>query len=110
MKKHESHQGPLQDEFAHIRFPDLGPVHEGVFAVAEEGHEDVDLVLVGYQEMGAEQVGDDELSRRSQRLALAIGIIRSLLFREEAYPTPSGPRFVRQDHIVATPQPREEAG
>ncbi len=86
MKEHESHQGPLQDEFPYIRFPDLGPVHEGVFAVAEEGHEDVDLVLVGYQEMGAEEVGDDELSRRSQRLALAIGIIRSLFSRGGGLP------------------------
>ncbi len=79
MKKHEGHQGPLHDEFPYIWFSDLGPVHEGVFAVAEEGHEYVDLVLVGYQEMGAQEVGDDQLSRRSHRLALTIGMITGLL-------------------------------
>lgn len=108
MKKHKGHQGPLHDEFAHIRFPDLGPVHEGVFAVAEEGHEDVDLVLVGYQEVGAEEVGNDELSRTSQMLALAVGMIGAFHFGKP-YPTSSGPRLVCQDHVVATPQSREEA-
>jgi hypothetical protein len=74
MEEDESHQRPLHDEFAHIRFPDLGPVHEGVFAVAEEGHEDVELVLVAGQEVGAEEEGDDQLIERREVSALIFSL------------------------------------
>jgi hypothetical protein len=47
MEQHECHDRPLHEEFADVRLADFGPVHEGVFAEAEEGHEDVEFVLVG---------------------------------------------------------------
>ena len=61
MEQHKGRPCPLEQQFPYIWLSDARPIHEGVFAEAEEGHEDVKFVLVGCEEVGAEEVGNDKL-------------------------------------------------
>ena len=127
MEEDKGGERALHDEFAHVRFPDLGPVHKGVFAVAEEGHEDVEFVLVAGQEVGAEEEGDDQLIWKGGEWSVFFTLYcgrrcrggrdggkrrgeGTSIQRKRTYQGPDSSRTIFQDHVVATPEAGEEAG
>lgn len=46
---------------ADVGFADAGPVHEGVFAQADQGEDGVERVLLGGEAVDADGEGEDEL-------------------------------------------------
>jgi hypothetical protein len=60
-KHEERHSGACSEKPCNKRLSNSRPVHEGVFAEAEESHDQVELVLVADQEVGADCKWQDEL-------------------------------------------------
>ena len=59
----ERHCRSRPEEPSNERLSNTRPVHKGVFAEAEEGHNQVELILVADQKVRANREGQDELWR-----------------------------------------------
>jgi len=81
----EGHRRPRAEQFSDEWLSNSGPIHEGIFAEAEEGHNKVELVLVADEEIGANGEWQNE-------------------------PTSDVSWLVGQDHVVTSPKCGAETG